>query len=198
MARIIKNGEIVADPWCLLAPGAEALGTVTVIKPQLLLPLARWAQELELLEKYGPDKILGVANKCDLAKALGPLWPEGGVRKEYAGLRELGWIDVSAKFGQGIDALAEAIRGRLLETGLNGGGERDFAWNIAPNLRQAGVLKTAGEEIDGILEDLSLGVPYDLVGVRVELLSAILAEVSGEIAAEDVLDRIFSEFCLGK
>jgi small GTP-binding protein domain len=154
--------------------------------------------ELELLEKYGPDKILGVANKCDLAKALGPLWPEGGVRKEYAGLRELGWIDVSAKFGQGIDALAEAIRGRLLETGPNGGGERDFAWNIAPNLRQAGVLKTAGEEIDGILEDLSLGVPYDLVGVRVELLSAILAEVSGEIAAEDVLDRIFSEFCLGK
>ena len=41
-------------------------------------------------------------------------------------------------------------------------------------------------------------MPYDLVGVRVELLSAILAEVSGEIAAEDVLDRIFSEFCLGK
>jgi hypothetical protein len=24
MARIIKNGEIVADPWCLLAAGAEA------------------------------------------------------------------------------------------------------------------------------------------------------------------------------
>ena len=36
MARIIKNGEIVADPWCLLAAGAEALGTVTVIKAQLL------------------------------------------------------------------------------------------------------------------------------------------------------------------
>lgn len=53
MARIIKNGEIVADPWCLLAPGAEALGTVTVIKPQLLLPLARWVQERELLEKAG-------------------------------------------------------------------------------------------------------------------------------------------------
>ena len=53
MARIIKNGEIVADPWCLLAAGAEALGTVTVIKPQLLLPLARWAQELESLENAG-------------------------------------------------------------------------------------------------------------------------------------------------
>ena len=53
MARIIKNGEIVADPWCLLAAGGEALASVTVIKPQLLLPLARWAQELELLEKAG-------------------------------------------------------------------------------------------------------------------------------------------------
>ena len=53
MARIIKNGEIVADPWCLLAAGAEALGTVTVIKPQLLLPLVRWGQERESLEKAG-------------------------------------------------------------------------------------------------------------------------------------------------
>ena len=53
MASIIKNGEIVADPWCLLAAGAEAFTTVTVIKPQLLLPLARWGQERELLEKAG-------------------------------------------------------------------------------------------------------------------------------------------------
>ncbi len=154
--------------------------------------------ELELLEAYGPGKILGVANKCDLAEVSGPLWPEGEAEKEYAGLREIGWIDVSAKFGQGIETLAKAIKGRLLETGPDGGAERNFAWNIAPNLRQAQALEAAGEEIDGILEDLSLDVPYDLVGVRVELLSAILAEVSGEIAAEDVLDRIFSEFCLGK
>ena len=46
MARIIKNGEIVADPWCLLAAGAEAPASVTVIK-------ARWAQERELLENAG-------------------------------------------------------------------------------------------------------------------------------------------------
>ncbi|MDP3439085.1 MAG: DUF934 domain-containing protein [Azonexus sp.] len=50
---MIKNGEIVADPWCLLVAGAEALASATVIKPQLLLPLARWVQELELLEKAG-------------------------------------------------------------------------------------------------------------------------------------------------
>ncbi len=53
MARIIKNGEIVVDPWCLLAPESEALASVTVIKPQLLLPLARWVQERDLLEKTG-------------------------------------------------------------------------------------------------------------------------------------------------
>lgn len=53
MARIIKNGEVVADPWCLLAPGAELPASVTAIKPQLLLPLARWVQELESLEKAG-------------------------------------------------------------------------------------------------------------------------------------------------
>jgi small GTP-binding protein domain len=154
--------------------------------------------EAELLERYGPDKILGVANKCDLAASIPRLWPEGEVGKDLQPLQKLDWVDISAKFGQGIDALAAAIRGRLLKEGQSTEDRQNSAWNIAPNLRQAQILGLASEEAAGILDDLGVDVPYDLLGVRVELLSAILAEVSGEIATDDVLDRIFSEFCLGK
>ena len=155
--------------------------------------------ELDLLNKFGAGKILGAANKCDLAETCPRLWPEGPAARNFLALQqEVAWVDISAKFGHGIDNLAAAIRSRILQE--DGSREKiaDPAWNVAPNLRQAQVLELALAEGEGALADLNQGVPYDLLGVRVELMSAVLAEVSGEIATEDVLDRIFAEFCLGK
>ena len=153
--------------------------------------------ELDLFKRFGPDKILGVVNKCDLAESRNDCWPKAPAETAFCELQKPVWLDVSARFGQGIAELSAALKKRLLESSQQARfGES--AWNIAPNLRQAQVLELARVEGEGILEELAQGVPYDLIGVRVELMSAILAEVSGEIAPEDVLDRIFAEFCLGK
>ncbi|MBQ4132829.1 MAG: tRNA uridine-5-carboxymethylaminomethyl(34) synthesis GTPase MnmE, partial [Desulfovibrionaceae bacterium] len=153
--------------------------------------------ELDLLAQLGPQKFIGVANKCDLAENRHNFWPYGETLPEFEDLSQIEWIDISAKFSEGIERLSKNIRARLLSQAEQSA-PSETGWNIAPNLRQAQVLEMARAEGEGILNELEQNVPYDLIGVRVELMSAILAEVSGEIAAEDVLDRIFAEFCLGK
>ncbi|HBE94636.1 MAG TPA: tRNA uridine-5-carboxymethylaminomethyl(34) synthesis GTPase MnmE, partial [Desulfovibrio sp.] len=42
------------------------------------------------------------------------------------------------------------------------------------------------------------GLAYDLLGLRLDAACAALAEITGEIAAADVLDTVFSRFCIGK
>ena len=102
---------------------------------------------------------------------------------------------VSARTGAGLEELAASIRDRLLQNAAAG---PDLDAQPAPNLRQRDLLLRAGEELAGLLADLATGQPYDILGVRADLARDILAEITGEIAADDVLDLIFAEFCLGK
>lgn len=159
--------------------------------------------ERDLLAKFGPDKILGVANKCDLPARGKELWPAAQTEERYNNLQQqILWFDVSAKFGQGLSELTQALRAKILaKSGAGAWGDgkiSEASWSMTPNLRQARILELARAEISGLQEDIANQIPCDLLGVRLELLCAILGEVTGEIAPEDVLDRIFAEFCLGK
>ena len=103
-------------------------------------------------------------------------------------------LPVSARTGQGIEALAEAVRGRLTESA---GGEPQ-AGELAPNARQARAMRASLDELAGLGLDIRAGLPYDLLGVRLETACALLGEVTGEIAPQDVLDAVFDTFCIGK
>lgn len=196
-AGLRSTNDVVEQQGLELARELFAQADLILMLVDILRGPAQY--EVDLLSQFGPDKIIGVVNKCDLAESQNRFWPEGDVEPVFCELQQsLTWLKISAKFGQGIDRLTATVRERLLD--LSGGRVKlpEAAWNIAPNLRQAQVLEMAQTEGEGIIADLDQEVPYDLIGVRVELMSAILAEVSGEIASDDVLDRIFAEFCLGK
>ncbi|MBQ4132129.1 MAG: tRNA uridine-5-carboxymethylaminomethyl(34) synthesis GTPase MnmE, partial [Desulfovibrionaceae bacterium] len=109
--------------------------------------------ELDLLAQLGPQKFIGVANKCDLAENRHNFWPYGETRPEFENLRQIEWTDVSAKFSEGIERLSENIRARLLSQAEQSG-PSETGWNIAPNLRQAQVLEMARAEGEGILNEL--------------------------------------------
>ena len=49
-----------------------------------------------------------------------------------------------------------------------------------------------------LADDAGAGLPYDILGVRLEAACRLLSELTGEIAPEAVLQDIFSRFCLGK
>jgi tRNA modification GTPase len=143
-------------------------------------------ENIPILESFPISKTLVVANKADLPRPV----PE-----PVAPLTESGYhvVHVSAKTGQGLDALQDAMRSML--TSKAPAPRPD---TLTPNLRQSLALERANRELGLLQADIHDGLPYDLLGVRLELVSSILSEITGEITSSDVLDSIFSKFCIGK
>ncbi len=131
-----------------------------------------------------PQRVLVAANKADLDEAApSPLSLLPGLEA----------LRVSAKTGEGMAALAQRIRWRIAaQSAEPQDGE------VAPNLRQAAALEKARADTAGMLDDAAAGATYDVLGVRLEGACACLAEITGEMAAQDVLNRIFENFCIGK
>ena len=89
-------------------------------------------------------------------------------------------------------------RGRLLLAGAlagEGGLDPDVP---APSDREAANLAAAREDLEGLLADIGAGLPYDLLGVRLETACRHLADITGETTPEAVLNAVFSRFCIGK
>ncbi|XXJ18978.1 tRNA uridine-5-carboxymethylaminomethyl(34) synthesis GTPase MnmE [Desulfovibrio caledoniensis] len=141
---------------------------------------------LDAARRTGPDKGLAVLNKADL---------DGFDETNGAPLADLGFetVAVSAKTGAGLDVLAARIRERILK----GAGQPDPD-ELAPNARQAAVLAEADRELADLSSDADAGIPYDLLSVRLETACNVLSGITGEIAANDVLNSIFDSFCIGK
>ncbi len=131
-------------------------------------------------------KCLAVINKADLAQAD----PAPSQVMKDAGYDVL---EISAKKGQGIDELAVVIRERILK----GAGEPDPD-ELVPNSRQAATLKKALSELEELVLDIEMQIPYDLLGVRLEAATSALSEITGEITPQEVLNSIFDNFCVGK
>lgn len=100
---------------------------------------------------------------------------------------------VSAKTGQGIDRLRARIRDRALP-GLDTLQEGSFVTNI----RQERLLREALEALDKAAEATRAEVPHEML--LLDLYDALgpLDAVTGATTMDDILDRIFSSFCIGK
>ena len=144
------------------------------------------ADTLETAARLDPARALAVPTKADL-----PGFAPANARP----LADLGLeiVPVSARTGKNLDGLCARLRERV----LGGAGQPDPD-EIAPNARQAAALARAADELEQLALDAEAGVPYDLLGVRLETATAELAGITGAIAPEDVLNAVFDNFCIGK
>lgn len=144
-------------------------------------------QDRQVLAELEPRRALVVLNKCDLPDAP----QEGG--EAFVLARSLGLVclNVSAKSGAGLDALCAALRQRVA------GAEPDPD-ALAPNARQAQALSLAQAELIALADEARSGLPYDILGLRLDAACRALAELVGDIAPDEVLEAIFSRFCIGK
>ncbi len=100
-------------------------------------------------------------------------------------------IDVSAKTGDGIDALEAEIR-RIF-------GADDVGTSlIVSNARQYAALTRTAEALSDARSALDVGQPDDIVGMLLEAAMSALAECDGREVSGDVVSEIFSRFCVGK
>lgn len=101
-------------------------------------------------------------------------------------------IRLSAKRGDGVDRLLEALRSTA---GASGAFRGEV---IVTNRRHHEALKQAGEALAAAIEALQRGVPTDLLSEDIRLAIHHIGTITGEISSEDVLKNIFSKFCIGK
>lgn len=137
-------------------------------------------------------RVLVVRNKADLLTA-----PERDAARSAVEWEGRPAVAVSAKDGTGLEDLARLMRHMALS--LSGGSaDEPEHGDIVPNARQSRLLALAQEEADALASDVTGGIPCDLFSVRLDAVAAHLGEITGFTATDDILDRIFSDFCIGK
>ena len=100
-------------------------------------------------------------------------------------------LSVCARDGTGLSAL-EAALDRLFPDELACDG------SILTNVRQSDAVQKAADSVDAALSSLDAGFTPDAVLTDVEAAMQSLGEVTGRTVREDVTNRIFERFCVGK
>ena len=129
-----------------------------------------------------PEKTLLVLNKVDLPAAAGAAVPAG-----WAGVR------VSALSGEGCEELTAAIAAKadrlLPDDGPDG---------VVINARHAFSLQAVLEGLGQALTKLNQDIDSVLLASDLRVALSAIGEISGKIDNEQVLDRLFAQFCIGK
>jgi tRNA modification GTPase len=100
---------------------------------------------------------------------------------------------ISAKFGQGVEALKTAIKEAVLD-GVTINPQR----SLVPNFRQATGLETARDALEKVREGLKNGTGEELLLIDMETARKSLNGIIGHTHNPDLLDEIFGKFCIGK
>ena len=100
-------------------------------------------------------------------------------------------VEISAETGEGIDALEAAIQEMFPLPSVPAG-------EILTNARQAEAVSLALEYIKASLHALDMGETPDIVLTEAEGAMQAIGELSGRTVREDVTERIFARFCVGK
>jgi len=102
-------------------------------------------------------------------------------------------VRLSAKTGDGMEKLKAAVSKAFVD------GSLDIASDaIVSTARQYGALVKASELLGAAIEAFDFGYPSDLVSSDVERAMTELAALGGRDASDEIVDRIFSSFCVGK
>ena len=102
-------------------------------------------------------------------------------------------VRISALKREGIEALKNTIRQSILGQEMRWEGEA-----VAGNLRHKAALEGARKELDNFFESVQQRRPLEIQALHLRGAVDLLGEITGTVTTEDILDRIFSEFCIGK
>jgi tRNA modification GTPase len=134
------------------------------------------------LAEFAARKRIIARNKCDLPARL-------ALPDELTDLA----VDVSCVTAAGLETLKDAI-----VRAVWGGDIRAEMLEVMINSRHQDALRRAREAAERGIAALRQAVPLDLVAVDLRICVNAVGEVVGQTATDDLLDTIFSQFCLGK
>ena len=151
------------------------------------------ADEKYFAEFAGKKRIL-VVNKIDLPRKL--TWSSAFTRSSIppgGGTPNAPIVDVSCLSGQGIEALKDAIKELVWSGEITAG-----MLQVMINSRHQDALNRARVATQRTLEVLRAGETLELAAGELRIAVNAVGEIVGKTATEDLLDSIFSQFCIGK
>lgn len=103
-------------------------------------------------------------------------------------------VSISATAGTNLGALQSSLESAAL-TGKDNEG-KGHAWAV--NERQAAVLIGARQSLLHLKDTIQAGLPLDFWTIDLRAAVDLLGEVTGDVVTEEILDTVFSKFCIGK
>ncbi len=143
-------------------------------------------EDYTLYEEVKNEDVIVIVNKMDLEQNI-----DINEVKDMIGDTPL--IQTSMLKQECIDELEIQIRDLFF-----GGEVQNQDMTYVSNSRHISLLKQARQTIQDAIDAAESGVPMDMVQIDLTRTWEILGEIIGETASDELIDQLFSQFCLGK
>lgn len=143
-------------------------------------------EDAAILMQYKNRRLVIVLNKNDLGSRV----QEGEIANIAGNVPQ---VRISALTGEGIPRLEDEIMNMVVNRRVIGENAA-----LVTNVRHKESLEKALGAINSAMSSLSGAQPLDIISIDIKEAIVYLGEVSGETVSEEVIHRIFEEFCVGK
>lgn len=144
-------------------------------------------EDHQLLEATKDKQRIIILNKTDLPRKV-----DLAELKSLAGKSAV--IETSIVNHKGMDQLGEQIGHMFFNEGI----ESNQNNVMVTNARHIGLLHQANDALSDVLKGINDGMPVDLVQIDMTRCWELLGEITGDSYQDELLDQLFSQFCLGK
>lgn len=140
-------------------------------------------EDNDVIEKAAGKRSVALLNKSDKTSAF---------QKEALEAKFSAVIEISAKDGTGMEKLHEILEDLFKTGGL------DPSAGILANERQKQCAENARNSLKNAYDALAFGETLDAVTILIDEAAGYLLELTGEMVSEEVVEQVFSHFCVGK
>ena len=143
-------------------------------------------EDYKILDLIKNKRCIILLNKCDLSD-------ENNETISYMSKTNKMVIKASMKTKEGLDELYQTI------SNLFKNNELDFNDEIiVTNIRHKNLIHKAIENIIGTTRRIEQNISIDIISIYIKEILENLGEITGNNVSEDIINKIFSKFCLGK
>ena len=140
---------------------------------------------MDQISKISDAKVIRIINKNDLAQKI---------KLKDIEHQDIPVVSISAKHNRGIEILERQLRNQVLNFD-------DKIFNdeaVVTNMRHWEVLGRARESLQSAVKEAENGVSSEFIAIYLRDALDYLGQITGKVTSDDILNNIFSKFCIGK
>lgn len=144
-------------------------------------------EDIEILKLVENKKVIYLKNKTDLDEKI-----DLSEYEEYKNIEDK-IINISVLKNEGLEEITKAIQTMFFEGKIDIGNDL-----IVNNARQKNLLINAANNLKDVLKSIENGMSIDFIEIDLKACMENLGLIVGKAVSDDLIDKIFSDFCIGK